>query len=467
MKAAGTKSALALDSHEEMTNSLIEYFRCPDLPVFTAPQNTLSSDAGFFRFGPEIVCFGRSAVGFRQEQPDGKLYDIEPETIVRDATIQLPFDLTEVSDNLRQERYVNGSRGGATKKLIRETYYSLRPFLPLNIRKHLQRIHLSGWQDLPFPKWPVDVTTDVLFEKLLRMFLKTGTMDKIPIIWFWPKGASSCAIMTHDVESEPGRAFCSTLMNMDDEYQIPASFQIVPEERYKVSPEYLQSIRDRGFEVNVQDLNHDGRLFDDYDEFVRRAEKINQYGREYNAVGFRSAILYRNQAWYKVLDFEYDMSVPNVAHLDPQRGGCCTVMPYFVGKMLELPVTTTQDHSLFNILSDFSLDLWRQQCEAIIEHHGLMNFIIHPDYILGERAQTAFKLLLKYLSKLRAEKNVWIAQPKEVNRWWRQRSQMKLVQKNNSWTIEGAGSERAQLAFAGLDGDKLVYEVCSLAKSYS
>ena len=37
--------------------------------------------------------------------------------------------------------------------------------------------------------------------------------------------------------------------------------------------------------------------------------------------------MYRNQDWYDVFEFSYDMSVPNVAHLDPMRGGCCTVMP--------------------------------------------------------------------------------------------------------------------------------------------
>ena len=60
-------------------------------------------------------------------------------------------------------------------------------------------------------------------------------------------------------------------------------------------------------------------------------------------------------------DFAYDMSVPNVAHLDPQRGGCCTVMPYFIGKILEIPVTDVQDYTLFNILEDFSIELWKKQ----------------------------------------------------------------------------------------------------------
>jgi len=69
--------------------------------------------------------------------------------------------------------------------------------------------------------------------------------------------------------------------------------------------------------------------------------------------------MYRNGDWYDVFDFSYDMSVPNVAHLEPLRGGCCTVMPYFIGTILELPLTATQDYSLFHILNDYTLDLGR------------------------------------------------------------------------------------------------------------
>ena len=108
---------------------------------------------------------------------------------------------------------------------------------------------------------------------------------------------------------------------------------------------FLSSIRGRGFEVVVHDLNHDGHLYKTRKQFLERAAKINAYGREYRAKGFRAGVLYRKQLWYDALDFEYDMSVPNVAHLDPQRGGCCTVMPYFLGNLLELPVTTTQDYT--------------------------------------------------------------------------------------------------------------------------
>src|SRR5580700_9910875 len=100
-------------------------------------------------------------------------------------------------------------------------------------------------------------------------------------------------------------------------------------------------------------------------EFLRRAKHINLYGLKFGAEGFRSAVLYRNLDWYDALEFSYDMSVPNVAHLDPQQGGCCTVFPYFIGKVLELPVTATQDYSLFHILNDYSTSLWKRQISLI------------------------------------------------------------------------------------------------------
>ena len=272
--------------------------------------------------------------------------------------------------------------------------------------------------------------------------------------------------MTHDVETAVGRDACTTVMDIDDAYGIKASFQVVPEKRYEVSSAYIDSMWRRGFEVAVQDLNHDGRLYSDRELFLRRAAKINEYGRIYGASGFRAAVLYRNQEWFDTLEFAYDMSVPSVAHLDPQRGGCCTVMPYFVGNMVELPVTTTQDYSLFHILNDYSIDLWKRQIELIMASHGLIHMIVHPDYIIGAKERAIFEQGLAYLAKLRDEKGVWITLPNEVNRWWRQRAAMRVVEDTGGVRIEGAGSERARLAWASMEHGKLTIEI-SRAESAS
>jgi len=265
--------------------------------------------------------------------------------------------------------------------------------------------------------------------------------------------------MTHDVEATAGRDFCDQLMDLDEAHGIPAAFQIVPESRYEVSDRFLESLRRRGFEVNVHDLDHDGRLFQSRSQFTRRVARINDYAAAFGSRGFRAGVMYRNQEWFDDLDVSYDMSVPNVAHLEPQRGGCCTVFPYFVGKILELPLTTTQDYSLFHVLGDYSTTLWQAQTELILARHGLVSFIAHPDYLIDERARRVYKHLLTYIARLRDERGVWVALPGDVDAWWRSRSQMELVHIGGRWHVQGPDSARARIAYATLDGDGLAYEI--------
>jgi hypothetical protein len=439
-----------------MDETLSQYYRSPLNHTRVVTRGPLSEERGYFKIGHDTV-YGQYCGRRPANSAGGPLRDALEDASLDNGTPQLPFNLAQVVDNLRFERYSPFSNGHSPMStVLAGMYYFVRPVLPVEVRKHLQKVRLSGWERLSFPSWPVDRTVDNVFEQLLLLALRAQGVEEIPFIWFWPDGASSCALMTHDVETRLGRDFSASLMDIDDSFGIKSSFQVVPEQRYDVPASYLDLIRQRGFELNVQDLNHDGRLFRDRKEFLARAARINAYGREYGAAGFRSAILYRRQEWYDALEFSYDMSVPNVAHLDPQRGGCCTVMPYFVGKMLELPVTATQDYTLFHILNDYSIELWKRQAELIMEKHGLMGFIVHPDYITGNRERKVYEALLDYLVQLRSEKDVWLPMPRDVDRWWRERSQMNLVRQGKGWRIEGPGSERARIAFASEQDGRLV-----------
>jgi hypothetical protein len=281
-------------------------------------------------------------------------------------------------------------------------------------------------------------------------------MHELPFIWFWPDGNSSACIMTHDVEEEAGRRFCATIMKMERRHDVRSAFEIVPEVRYTVSEEYLEEIRAGGCEVCIHGLNHDGRLFSSRGLFLERADKINRYAAAWQALGFRSPVLYRNLEWLKALKFSYDMTVPNVGHLDPQRGGCCTVMPYFIGDMVELPLTTIQDYSLFNILQDRTIELWVKQIDLIRKRNGLVSFIIHPDYVSEAWSSDVYDRLLGHLASLRSD-GMWMPLPRDVDAWWRARSQMRLVQQNGVWTIEGPQAERARVAWASLDKGAVVY----------
>jgi hypothetical protein len=437
-----------------MNNCLAQYYKTPEeFSQFYSYEGD-SSKKGYFNFGRGTICYGN----YRKSKAsvNSSLEDALDELIVKEQKVHLPFDPIQAADNLRRELYIDGNaKDDALVSILAKLYYFVRPALSVGIRRHLQKLHFRGWDNLPFPAWPVDRTVDCLHEQLMLISLKAHGVSKIPFIWFWPEDASSCVIMTHDVETSAGRDFCSDLMDCNDCFQISSAFGLVPEERYSISPSLLDTFRKRGFEIVVHDLNHDGTLYKERDFFIKKVEKINFYGQAFGAEGFRSGALYRNQSWFDLLKFSYDMSVPNVAHLDPQRGGCCTIMPYFVGNLIEMPVTTIQDYTLFYILNDYSINLWEKQINLIIEKHGLISFIVHPDYIRDRKGRYIYEKLLGHLAELREKSKAWITTPSEVNRWWRQRNEMKLVQCNGTWKIEGLGKERARIAYASNDDDRL------------
>jgi hypothetical protein len=443
-----------------MNQAFLDYYRCPaEYADFRAENADLKrTGSEYFRFSADVMCYGSRQIDVQQES-QGALLDVSSQVRIEGSTCYLPFDPTEVANNLRYERYVQKVSSSRSTRLIRDAYYCIRPLLPVKVRRHLQRTSLQGWNKRSFPTWPVDRSVDQMFEKLMSLSVEANQPAEIPFIWFWPEGKSSCAIVTHDVETIAGLNFVGELMDLNDSFGIKSSFQIIPEGRYSVSEDTLAAIRSRGFEINVHDLRHDGHLFDERERFLKAAEKINKHSERWGTRGFRSGILYRNVDWYDAFSFSYDMSVPNTGHLDPQWGGCCTVMPFFVGEVLELPVTTIQDYSLFHILARYSIDLWREQIAHIMQQHGLISFIIHPDYLNTNKARNTYSALLGHLSELRMNQGLWIALPGDVDIWWRQRACMKLVKKQDIWKIEGPGSRSARVAFASCSGGQLQYRL--------
>src|SRR5271165_7093852 len=161
-----------------MTQAFLDYYRCPDSAVDfrLATGQTNGSAPGYFHFGPELICYGMSCAGSREDVTDS-LPDVMAQVRLEGPTCVLPFDPTDVADNFRYERYVNGAHKPAWKKLTRTVYYSLRPTLPVSLRRHLQRAWLGRWDEMPFPHWPVDRTVDQMFGTLMGLALRASGQD--------------------------------------------------------------------------------------------------------------------------------------------------------------------------------------------------------------------------------------------------------------------------------------------------
>ena len=202
---------LAREQQTAMIDCLEKYFRCPEEYVRFRLRGPLSDTRGYFRFGSEATCYGGYFGKEPSQLPEGQLRDALYDTVIEDGVAQLPFDPTQIAENLYREEYVGEWRQGSLSSIAR-IYYFVRPALSVAVRRHLQRFHLRGWGKLPFPRWPVDCSVDNLHRQLMLLSLRASNSERIPFIWFWPNGATSAAIMTHDVEATAGRDFCERLL---------------------------------------------------------------------------------------------------------------------------------------------------------------------------------------------------------------------------------------------------------------
>ncbi len=380
--------------------SIIDYFKLPENFVKINTHGELSNTNGYFKFD-DLKLYGRSSSGYISISREEDLYDVSQDIFTDNSAVYLSFQLDEIINNFYYERYLENSIVNSTtlfNRSLRNGYYLLRPLMPVQIRKYLQKISLRNWENSTFPRFPIDLTVEKIFRKVLILFMQSQKMTEVPFIWFWPKGYESALIMTHDVETKKGFNFCTKLIEMDLSYGLKSSFELIPERKYILNPQILKYIQNRNCEICIHGLNHDGKLFFKREIFQERIRKINEYAKQYGATGFRSPVMYRNLDWFDEFDFQYDMSVPNNGSLDPQKGGCCSVFPYFAKNILELPLTTTQDYPLFYLMNINPVELWKQQIKSTLDYNGLISFNMHPDYLISNKNREIYEQLLEYIN---------------------------------------------------------------------
>jgi peptidoglycan/xylan/chitin deacetylase (PgdA/CDA1 family) len=338
-----------------------------------------------------------------------------------------------------EERYGGRSRSS----VLLSAYYRAKPVLPRGLQLALRRADARRRRRRheeagAFPRWPAE---PLLVERREAHFrdrmLRAGT-DRVPFVGYWPHGHRFALAITHDVEGPAGLANVDRILALERRHGVVSSWNLVAED-YAVAPELLERIRAAGGEIGLHALSHDGRLFAHRAGFERQLPRIRRYLHEWGAEGFRSPSTHRNAAWMPELGARYDSSFPDTDPFEPQPGGCCSILPYFLGEMVELPITLPQDHTVFEILREPDDRIWHAKARWIAQHGGLATLLTHPDYLLDEARLRRYDALLGFLRGLDGG---WHALPRDIARWWRTRARLEAA-------LAGGEPEPADLLAAG------------------
>jgi peptidoglycan/xylan/chitin deacetylase (PgdA/CDA1 family) len=242
--------------------------------------------------------------------------------------------------------------------------------------------------------------------------------QKLRVRSLWPQGSRYALVLTHDVESSVGQGFVRAVADLEESLGFRSSFNFVPED-YRIDMNLMDELRQRGFEVGIHGLKHDGKLFNSRTKFERCAIEINRYLKDLGAVGFRSPLTLRHPEWMQALNIEYDLSFFDTDPFEPIPGGTMSIWPFFLGHFVELPYTLVQDYTLTDILKEETPRLWLEKVDFIRQHYGMALLNSHPDYL---KVPSRFNIYSRFLQTMRDKENYWHALPREIAQWWKQRS---------------------------------------------
>ena len=312
------------------------------------------------------------------------------------------------------------------EQLLRKTYYVFRPLMPRWFQVGLRRTLAHAKLKKVGSTWPINPQA-----------------RKPPRHWTgWPGGKRFALVLTHDVETQRGQGRCARLADVEQRLGLRSSFNFVPE-RYHVSPQLRENLVERGFEVGVHGLKHDGKLYASRKTFRRRAARINHYLRAWDAVGFRSPAMHHNLSWIQQdLAIDYDLSTFDTDPFEPQSDGVQTIFPFLSPHadahnkaFVEMPYTLAQDFTLFILLGEKSSAIWKQKMAWIVRNGGMVLLNTHPDYMTfeGEKRRVDEYPIDFYINFLIFIKKVYGGQfyhplPSEMANFWRNQNIQALGQ---------------------------------------
>jgi hypothetical protein len=229
------------------------------------------------------------------------------------------------------------------------------------------------------------------------------------------------------------------MAELEERYRFRSAWNL-PLAQFPIDWRLVERMQARGFEFGAHGLCHNGRLFRSARDFTQLRPLLERLAREHGLAGFRAPSTLRRADWIPTMAFDYDSSFADTDPYEPQPGGTCSIFPFYLGRMIELPYTMPQDHTLLHLLHRSPLPVWTIKAQWLAASGGMLLLLTHPDYSGAGWHLEQYEELLKRLADIEGG---WRAQPSEVAAWWRRRSAMRLTIENGTPAISGADTAGA------------------------
>ena len=326
-------------------------------------------------------------------------------------------------------------------------YYNVKRLIPRAIRHALNRVVVRLRSPMSFPAWPYEASLLSLRCSWLQDVLDQLGREDGCYVGFWPKDYERCIVLTHDVESRAGLSRMAKMAEIECKYGFRSAWNI-PLGQFRIDWSALETMRREGFELGAHGLAHDGRLFRSDEDFRILGPEVERLARAHGLRGFRSPSTLRRLDLLPTMDFDFDSTFADTDPYEPQPGGSCSTFPFYIGKMVELPYTLPQDHTLMNLVRRDLSCTWIEKADWLSSIGGMILTLTHPDYSGYPPALNAYEELLKHLAQI---DRAWRALPSEVAAWWRKRSAMHLESNDHSARIAGVGAADASIKLLSTD----------------
>jgi hypothetical protein len=295
--------------------------------------------------------------------------------------------------------------------------------VPVALRHRLNHAAIRTRKTRDLPRWPCEsALVEHLREWLQKILGIAGAGDGWHI-GFWPEKKDCCVVLIHDVETAAGFGRMGQIADLEEKYGFGSCWNLPPD-RYPIDWLMLKELRARGFEFGAHFAGPEGRMFSPRTHFILCKRAIERMSREHGLRGFRASSALRRAEWIAAIDLDFDSTFADTDPYQAQPGGTCSVFPFFISRIVELPYTLPQDRTLLRLPGRSLLPVWTLKARWIASLGGMILALTHPECVGSKPQLNAYEELLKHLAALESS---WRALPSEVAAWWRRRSAMSLV----------------------------------------